>query len=134
MDGEWGTINKVYQTSQQIFQLVTQKNILLELFYVPSKRNPADSFSRSLSKSDSMLSKYCWDMVGAEFGGLPGHNLKIPDGVRWTPIPKVIFKDLRCLISRLTLHLDLQELTFLMKIRGVATESRLTPMLFPPFV
>ena len=49
----------------------------MELSYVLSKGNPADSFSRSLSKSDSMLSKHCWEMVEAEFGGLSGHNLDL---------------------------------------------------------
>ena len=56
---------------------MTQRNILLELSYVPSKSNPADSFSCSLSKSDSMVSKHCWEMAEAEFGGLSGHNLDL---------------------------------------------------------
>ena len=39
--------------------------------------HPSDSFSRSLSKSDSILSKHCLEMVEAEFGGLSGHNLDL---------------------------------------------------------
>ena len=75
--GRGGRSRELTEVARHIFQLVTQKNILLELSYVPSKGNPADSFSRSLSKSDSMLSKHCWEMVEAEFGGLSGHNLDL---------------------------------------------------------
>ena len=75
--GRGGRSRELTEVARHIFQLVTQKNILLELSYVPSKSNPADSFSRSLSKSDSMLSKHCWEMVEAEFGGLSGHNLDL---------------------------------------------------------
>ena len=75
--GRGGRSRELTEVARHIFQLVTQRNILLELSYVPSKSNPADSFSRSLSKSDSMLSKHCWEMVEAEFGGLSGHNLDL---------------------------------------------------------
>ena len=75
--GRGGRSRESTEVARHIFQLVTQRNILFELSYVPSKSNPADSFSRSLSKSDSMLSKHCWEMVEAEFGGLSGHNLDL---------------------------------------------------------
>ena len=75
--GRGGRSRELTEVARHIFQLVTQRNILLELSYVSSKSNPADSFSRSLSKSDSMLSKHCWEMVEAEFGGLSGHNLDL---------------------------------------------------------
>ena len=75
--GRGGRSRELTKVAQHIFQLVTQRNILWELSYVPSKSNPADSFSRSLSKSDSMLSEPCWDMIEAEFGGLSGHNLDL---------------------------------------------------------
>ena len=75
--GRGGRSRELTRVARHIFQLVTQRNILLELSYVPSKSNPADSFSRSLSKSDSMLSKHCSEMVETEFGGLSGHNLDL---------------------------------------------------------
>lgn len=70
LDGAWygGRSREFTKVAQHIFQLVTQRNILLELSYVPSKSNPADTFSGSLSNLDSMLLKYCWDMFEAEFG------------------------------------------------------------------
>ena len=73
--GRGGRSRELTKVAQHIFQLATQRNILSELCYVPSKSNPADSFSCSLSKSDSMLLKPSWDMVEAEFRGLSGHNL-----------------------------------------------------------
>ena len=75
--GHGGRSRELTEVARHIFQLVRQRNILLELSYVPSKSNPADSFSRSLWKSDSMLSKHCWEMVEAEFGRLSGHNLDL---------------------------------------------------------
>ena len=75
--GHGGRSRELTKVARHIFQLVTQRNVLLELSYVPSKSNPADSFSRSLSKSDSMLSKHCWEMVEAEFVGLSGHNFDL---------------------------------------------------------
>ena len=75
--GRGGLSRELIEVARHIFQLVTQRNILLELSSVPSKSNSADFFSRSLSKSDSMLSKHCWEMVEAEFGGLSGDNLDL---------------------------------------------------------
>ena len=75
--GRGGRSRELTKVARHIFQLVTQRNILLELSYVSSKSNPADSFSHSLSKSDSMLSKHCWETVEAEFGGLSGYNLDL---------------------------------------------------------
>ena len=75
--GRGGRSRELTKVAWHIFQLVTQRNILLELSYVPSKNIPADSFSCSLLKSDSMLSKHCWEMVEAELEGLSGHNLDL---------------------------------------------------------
>ena len=50
--GRGGRSRELTKVAQHIFQLVTQRNILLQLSNVPSK-------SSSLSKSDSMLSKPC---------------------------------------------------------------------------
>ena len=65
--GRGGRSRELNEVAKHIFQLVTQRNILLELSYVPSENNPADSFSRTLSKSDSMLSRHCWDVVESNF-------------------------------------------------------------------
>lgn len=67
--GRGGRSRELAKVAQHVFKLVTQRNILLELSYVPSGSNPADSFSRSLFKSDSMLSKHSWDVFETEFGG-----------------------------------------------------------------
>ena len=73
-----GLSRELTKVVQHIFQLVTQRNFLLELSYVLAENNPADSFSRSLSKSDSLLFRHCWDLVETdEFGGLSGHNLDL---------------------------------------------------------
>lgn len=57
------------KVAQRLFQLVTSRNILLELTYLPSECNPADWFSRTYSKGDSMLSGECWKVVQRNFGG-----------------------------------------------------------------
>lgn len=59
------------------FREIDAKNVLLQLSYVPSKSNPADWFSRVLSKADLMLSKQCWGLVESQFGGASGHNLDL---------------------------------------------------------
>ena len=106
--GHGGRSRELTKVARHIFQLVTQRNVLLELSYVPSKSNLADSFSRSLSKSDSMLSKHCWEMVEAEFGGLSGHNpdLMATCDRQGSPLPHFT----------LILPLDRQELMSLIKI------------------
>lgn len=66
------------KVAQRLFQLVTSRNILLELTYLPSECNPADWFSRTYSKrGDSMLSGECWKVVQRNFGGKFGHNLDL---------------------------------------------------------
>lgn len=63
--------------AKRLFQLVTSRNIQLSMSYVPSGLNPADWFSRNLSKTESMLAPRCWERVQAEFGGFQGHNLDL---------------------------------------------------------
>ena len=75
--GRGGHSRALTKVAQRMFQLVTQRNIHLQFSYVPSDSYPADWFSRVLSKADSMLSKQCWQIVEAEFGGLSGHNLDL---------------------------------------------------------
>ena len=53
---------------KSIFQFVFKRNILLSLHYVPSKENPADSPSRTLSDLDCSLSKDAWKRVETAFG------------------------------------------------------------------
>jgi hypothetical protein len=50
---------------------------MLQMTYIPSEYNPADGFSRQLSRSDAMLSCRCWNIVDAAFGGLEGHNVDL---------------------------------------------------------
>lgn len=69
--------HELTQVAKHIFDLVTQRHISLAMFYVPSKSNPAEWFSRKLSRSDSMLSPLCWNMVQSEFAGVGGHNLDL---------------------------------------------------------
>ncbi|XP_064641919.1 uncharacterized protein LOC135496488 [Lineus longissimus] len=51
-----------------IFQFVFQNSIDLRLFYVPSKLNPADAPSRSLSSDDITLADEVWTIVQKAFG------------------------------------------------------------------
>lgn len=49
--------------------MITYKNnVDLHLVYVPSKDNPADEPSRSLSKTDSTLSPEIWKIIEHKFG------------------------------------------------------------------
>ena len=68
---------KLCEVSQQLFHLVTERNVSLSLKYVPSALNPADQFSRALKRSDAMLSQRCWAKVQEAYGGLIGHNLDL---------------------------------------------------------
>ena len=52
--------------AKRLCQLVTSRNIQLSMSYVPSGLNPADWFSRNLSKTESMLAPRCWERVQAE--------------------------------------------------------------------
>ena len=47
---------KLTQISKWIFQLLVDRNLSLEMSFVPSHLNRADWFSRRLSRSDAMLS------------------------------------------------------------------------------
>ena len=53
---------------KSIFQFVFKRNTLLSLHYVPSKENPADSPSRTLSDLDCSLSRDTWKCVETAFG------------------------------------------------------------------
>lgn len=68
---------KLNRVAQLLFQVVTQRNVMLTMSYVPSEYNLADTFSRQLSRSDAMLSERCWTIVDLAFGGPGGHNLDL---------------------------------------------------------
>ena len=58
---------------KRIFGIVFTYNIHLNLFYIPSADNPADTPSRVFPLQDSKLSPSAWVQVKAEFGGRSGH-------------------------------------------------------------
>ena len=53
---------------KDIFHLCREYNFSLDLYYVPTGKNPADLPSRSLSGTDCMLSNSVWDQVEHLFG------------------------------------------------------------------
>ena len=57
-----------------IFGIVSTKNSHLNLFYISSVDNPADTPSRVFPLQDSKLSPSAWVQVQAEFGGRSGHS------------------------------------------------------------
>ena len=67
---------------KSIFQFVFKRNILLSLHYVPSKENPADSPSRTLSDLDCSLSKDTWKRVETAFGPHSIDLMALPENVR----------------------------------------------------
>ena len=68
---------KLTQISQLIFQFLVDRNMSLEMSFVPSHLNEADWFSRRLSRSDAMLSPRSWEIVQRSFGGINGHDLDL---------------------------------------------------------
>ena len=68
---------KQSNVARLLFQEVTKRNLQVEMSYVPSDANQADYFSRTLSRSDAMLSPVAWSKVQAAFGGDAGHNLDL---------------------------------------------------------
>jgi hypothetical protein len=53
---------------KSIFEVVSRHNCDLKIAYVPSKVNPADAASRSLSLADTRLSMVAWSKVESWFG------------------------------------------------------------------
>lgn len=53
---------------KDIFFLTSKFNLGLKTFFVPSKENPADFPSRSLSDADCKLSSLAWKLVDQAFG------------------------------------------------------------------
>ena len=62
---------------KSIFQVVLTCNCSLRLYHIPSALNVADGPSRTLSLSDSRLSKCTWKLVQDSFGGPLGHTVDL---------------------------------------------------------
>jgi hypothetical protein len=59
---------KLAKVVKKMFTLVTSLNVDLHLVYIPSKDNPADLPSRSISWTDAMLGPEAWGEVERHFG------------------------------------------------------------------
>ena len=75
--GRGSRSKKLTFIAQEIFQCLVDKNLSLEMSYVPSGMNAADWFSRKLSKADAMLSPASWEIIECAFGGEYGHNFDL---------------------------------------------------------
>ena len=65
------------EVTKKLYQCMFQRNLQLELVYVPSEQNQADGPSRRLVASDAMLSKKAWEQVERAFGGSSGHSIDL---------------------------------------------------------
>jgi hypothetical protein len=65
------------KVARSLFEEVTERNLMLEMTYIPSGSNPADQPSRRLTRADAMLSATSWGFVQSIFGGPNGHNLDL---------------------------------------------------------
>ena len=62
---------------KQLFNFVLEYDIVLKLYYVESRANPADKPSRALQKSDAMISQSVWSVIQEQFGEERGHSLDL---------------------------------------------------------
>ena len=62
------------EVTKQLYGVVVERNLQLELCYVPSK---ADGPSRRISAVDAMLSAKAWERVQCAFGGSSGHTFDL---------------------------------------------------------
>ena len=53
---------------KEIFQFTLQYNCALEVTYIPSKSNPSDLPSRTLSKADATITSRTWLLIQSQFG------------------------------------------------------------------
>ena len=60
---------------KQLFHFVLDCDVVLKLYYVESKANPADKPSRALQKSDAMISQSVWGGDTKPIWGDKGHSL-----------------------------------------------------------
>lgn len=68
---------KLTQISQLIFQFLVDRNLSLEMSFVPSHLNQVDWFSRRLSRLDAMLYPKSWEIIQHRFVGINGHDLDL---------------------------------------------------------
>ena len=69
---------------KDLFHLSLKLNIVLNLFYIPSESNDADSPSRAYSDSDCSLAGSVWDLLQPTFG---------PHSVDMMALPSNVMKD-----------------------------------------
>ena len=62
---------------KDIFQFTLDFDIVLNLYYVPTKSNIADKPSRELNKTDATISTSAWDVIQETFGEDTGHTLDL---------------------------------------------------------
>ena len=63
--------------TKQLYTHLAERNIQLEVKYVPSASNPADTPSRRLGPSDARLSPSAWHRIQQVFGGFSGHSFDL---------------------------------------------------------
>lgn len=63
--------------TKRLFGILSRRNIQLQLSYVQSSVNEADTPSRRLSRLDSKLSERAWATVEKAFGGPEGHTIDL---------------------------------------------------------
>ena len=51
------------EVTKELYRCLLERNLRLQLFYVPSEKNQADAPSRRLSASDCKLSSRAWQKV-----------------------------------------------------------------------
>ena len=59
---------------KDIFSLTLETDMVLNLIFVPSAENESDEASRTIRKSDAMLSETSWSQIQEYFGGQLGHT------------------------------------------------------------
>ena len=65
------------EVTKELYRCLLERNLRLELFYIPSEQNQADAPSRCLSVSDSKLPSRAWQKVQTAFGGILGHSFDL---------------------------------------------------------
>ncbi|CAC5393955.1 unnamed protein product [Mytilus coruscus] len=62
---------------KDFFKFTIDSDIILNLYYIPSKQNLADALSRSLTKCDATITKAIWQIIQEHFGRNSGHTLDL---------------------------------------------------------
>ena len=73
---------EVSDVMKSIFQFSLSRNLSLSLQYVPSRSNPADSPSRTLSDLDAALDIRPWNLVESTFGPHTIALMALPSNVK----------------------------------------------------